>query len=85
MKGHILVAVDFSGLTDAIIEQAARFGKALGSPVTLLHVASPNPDFVGYEAGPQTVRDARAETLRGEHRDLLEHVAELRERGIEAS
>ena len=82
---HILAAVDFSDFANSVVAQAERFGKALGAPVTLIHVAAPNPDFVGYEAGPQTVRDARAETLRAEHAKLLEHATELCERGVNAN
>lgn len=82
--GHVLATVDFSDLTQTIIEQAARLGRALECPVTLLHVAAPNPDFVGFEAGPDTVRDARAKELRDEHRDLLELATSLREQGVDA-
>jgi nucleotide-binding universal stress UspA family protein len=38
--------------------------------MTLLHVAGPDPDFVGYEVGPETVRDAVAHKLRDQHRQL---------------
>ena len=81
---HVLAAIDFSDLTEAVTEQAERIGKATGSPVTLLHVAAPNPDFVGLEVGPDTVRVSRAKELREEHRDLLDRAASLRERGVEA-
>ena len=83
--GHILAAVDFSDLTDSVITQAECVGKSLGYPITLLHVAAPNPDFVGYEAGPDTVRDSRAKELRDEHRELLERASALRDRGVDAN
>jgi nucleotide-binding universal stress UspA family protein len=50
----------------------------------LLHVAAPDPDFVGFEAGPQSVRDDRAGELRGEHRELQRRAETLRRQGIDA-
>lgn len=44
--------------------------RAFSAELCLLHVAAPDPTFVGYEAGPQTVRDAVAEEFREEHRQL---------------
>ncbi len=67
---HILVCVDFSDATDAVAEQGIVMARAQGAEVRLLHVAAPEPDFVGYEAGPPTVRDDVAKGLRDEHRSL---------------
>jgi len=66
----ILAAVDFSPITDLVVEQTAQIGKAFGSTVYLLHVAPPEPDFVGYEPGPQHVRDNVAKSIH-EHHDVL--------------
>ncbi len=60
---------------------AERFGARLW----LLHVAAPEPAFVGYEPGPQSVRDQRATELRDEHATLQRRAAELRERGLDAA
>jgi nucleotide-binding universal stress UspA family protein len=62
--------VDFSDTTDAVAEQGIVLARALGAEVRLLHVAEPDPDFVGYGVGPDTVRDDVAQTLREEHRAL---------------
>jgi nucleotide-binding universal stress UspA family protein len=62
--------VDFSDTTDAVAEQGIVLTRALGAEVRLLHVAEPDPDFVGYGVGPDTVRDDVAQTLREEHRAL---------------
>lgn len=78
----LLAAVDFSDVTDQVVEQAAALAEAFSAELTLLHVAAPDPDFVGYEAGPDTVRDTRAGELRGEHRKLQEIADSLRERSI---
>ena len=80
----ILAAIDFSPLSDGIINQAATLAKALSAHVVLVHVAAPDPDFVGYEVGPQYIRDARADVLREEHRDLQTLADSLRGQGVEA-
>lgn len=80
----ILAAIDFSDVTGNVVEQAAALAQAFSAELTLVHVAAPDPDFVGYEAGPDTVRDARASELRGEHRQLQETGEALRERGLAA-
>jgi nucleotide-binding universal stress UspA family protein len=81
---RILVAVDFSEGSQAGLELAASLAAGLGAELTLVHVAAPDPDFVSYESGPQTVRDARARQLRSEHRRLQELADALRERGLSA-
>lgn len=36
----------------------------------MVHVAAPDPDFAGFDAGPQYIRDMRADELRDEHKEL---------------
>lgn len=84
MRG-VLVPIDFSEATDRVVEWATRLAECFGSPLWLLHVAAPNPDFVGYEAGPDVVRDQRAAELREEHRELQTRADALRARGIDAT
>ncbi len=81
----LLVPIDCSPVSAAVVEQAAVVALAFKSTVWLLHVAAPDPDFVGYETGPQNVRDQVARELRTEHRVLQEHADALRARGIEAT
>lgn len=81
---HVVAAVDFSAPSDAAVERAVELAEAFGARMTLLHVAAPDPDFVGYEVGPQGERDARARELRGEHATLQERAAALRARGLDA-
>lgn len=47
-------------------------------------MAAPNPEFVGYEAGPRSVREQRAEALRQEHRQLQDLAERVERGGIEA-
>lgn len=80
----ILAAVDFSPVSKQVTEQAASLAEAFSAELTLVHVAAPDPEFVGYAAGPQSVRDDRAHEIRGEHRELQSTADGLRERGLAA-
>lgn len=83
---NILAAVDFSGFTGPILAAVERIGSAVPeSRAWLLHVAEPNPSFVGYEAGPGVVRDQVAAEYRQERQRLQEYADELRSRGLDAS
>ncbi len=79
----ILVALDFSEVTEKLLSQACSLASAFAGTLRLVHVAAPDPEFVGFEVGPQSVRDQRAETLRKEHRLLQELADRVRRRGIE--
>ena len=81
----ILAAVDFSATTRGVIDQAVRLAAALGAHLYLVHVGEPDPDFVGYEAGPECVRDAVAGELRKEHRELQALGDEARGSGVEVT
>jgi nucleotide-binding universal stress UspA family protein len=50
--------------------------------LVLLHVAAPEPDFIGYEVGPPSVRDAVAGTLRQAHRRVQELAAQSASAGL---
>jgi nucleotide-binding universal stress UspA family protein len=82
---RILVAYDFSNHGRAVLAHAQELARSAGLAIELLHVAAPDPDFVGYEAGPQSVRDARADTLREERSALQARADELAEAGVEAT
>lgn len=66
----ILVPVDFSDATSRVVETARGLAKALGSRIVLLNVAEPEPDFVGFEPGPITVRQSVARDFKVEHQRL---------------
>lgn len=67
---NILVAIDFNDTVGELLSYAEGIATKFGAKIWVLHVAAPNPDFVGYEPGPQYVRDVKAEELREEHRSL---------------
>ncbi len=79
----LIAAVDFSCVTPNVVASAETLARAFdGCRICLLHVAPPDPDFVGYDPGPQTVRDQLAEKFRDEHRRIHEIRAELESRGL---
>ncbi len=79
----ILAAVDFSTNSGAVVDTAAALAKGLDAKLFILHVAAPDPDFVGYAAGPSEVRDTIAGALRAEHRDLEALAARASAGGID--
>ncbi len=81
---NILIPLDLKTETGNVLERATELGRALGAKLWVLHVAAPDPDFVGYEAGPQYIRDVRAGTLREEHGELQRIADELTAQGIAA-
>jgi nucleotide-binding universal stress UspA family protein len=66
----LLVAIDFSPSSQRLIGFARALADSLRAEVWLLHVADPEPAFVGYDPGPQVERDQVAIDLRREHREL---------------
>ena len=67
----IVAAVDFSDVTERVARYAVEMGAAFSAEVYLLHVEAPDPDFVGYEAGPQSVRDNVAQSIGNDHQDMI--------------
>ncbi len=80
----ILASVDFSDVAPSVVKAAAELARFSGARLCLLHVASPEPDFVGYGPGPQTVRDAAARVYREKHRRLQTMESRLRKRKVDA-
>ncbi|WP_066224590.1 universal stress protein [Formosa haliotis] len=80
---NILVTIDFDGKEQILLDKAYQFASVFNSKVWIMHIAAPDPDFVGYSVGPQYIRDSRAEELRNEHRILQDFSRTLNERGVE--
>jgi len=80
---QIIAAIDFSPVSDEVVDRAAEIAHAFSARLTLLHIAAPDPDFIGYDPGPKTVRESRASELRFEHRDLQQRANKLRDRGVD--
>jgi nucleotide-binding universal stress UspA family protein len=81
---NILLAIDFNDGERILIEKALEWAKAFGAKIWMLHVASPEPEFVGFGVGPQYIRDSMAEELKKEHKMLYEYANQIKSEGIEA-
>jgi len=81
---NILVTIDFDGHEPTLLNKAAELALKFHSKIWVLHIAAPNPDFVGYEAGPQNERDFRANELREEHKKIQQYSKSLIDKGINA-
>lgn len=82
---RLLVPVDLSPATDAVLALVRRLAARESAAVVLLHVAAPDPEFVGYEAGSEGVRNQVAHEYREQHRILQSHADALRGAGIDAT
>ncbi|MDT8391963.1 MAG: universal stress protein [Lentisphaeria bacterium] len=82
---NMLVAVDFSETTDVVMKEAEKLALALAGRVWVLHVAPPDPDFIGYDPGPQAERDYIARQRHREHCEVQDLARQLKEKGIQAT
>lgn len=80
----ILAAIDFSDVTEAVLDHATALAGAFGAKVYVVHVAAPEPTFVTYAPGPQHERDFRADELRDEHRKIQDLAAAMQAKKIDA-
>ena len=80
----LLVALDFSAVAEDQLEIVSRLAKP-NREIYLLHVAEPDPSFVGYEAGPDEVRHDVAIEFKREHEELHALADRLREQGHEVT
>lgn len=79
----ILALVDFPGETRKIESFATGVALRYGAKLFFLHVEPPEPDFVGYRPGPQTVRDRLAGEWREEHARVQEIAQRARAAGAD--
>jgi len=81
---NILALIDLSPVSERVVATAAALAHGAGARLWILHIAAPDPDFVGFDAGPQVVRDHRAKELRLEHKAIQEMRDEVRKDGTDA-
>ena len=81
---NIIVAIDFFQITPAIMTQAETLAQAFNSKLWLIHIAEPEPDFIGFKTGPQPKREHWAEEFRKEHQQIQDLAEELRQKGLDA-
>jgi nucleotide-binding universal stress UspA family protein len=81
---NLLVAVDLKPTDQALMQFASAIAEKFNSSIWVLHIAAPDPDFVGYDVGPSYIREMRADELRKEHRQLQTIADRLNKKGIKA-
>jgi nucleotide-binding universal stress UspA family protein len=81
---NILVTIDFKKGDQLLIDKAFQFAEKFSSKIWLMHIAAPDPDFVGYSVGPEYIRENRATELREEHKILQEYSKTLNNNGADA-
>ena len=85
MTKNILVPIDFSNVTDAVLDWARQLARAVDAKLWVIHVAPTMPNFVGYEVDPVAMRQAVAYELRDAHRKLQDFQRSVEDSGIEAT
>jgi len=78
----LLVAIDFSEVTEKIMAKVKELALKVNAKVWLIHVVQPEPDFIGYKVGPETEREFIAKKFRQKHILLQEKAEELKNEGI---
>ena len=81
----LLVAVDMSSITETIIDKVIEIGLKINPQIWLVHVVQPDPDFVGYDVGPQTERDFIAKKYQQKHRDLQSLAEPMKAKGLKVT
>ncbi|QDU64479.1 Universal stress protein F [Planctomycetes bacterium Pan216] len=83
---RILVPIDFSLTTQAVVNAAIQAARLVDGEVFLLHVApSESTLSAAYEAGLNDVRHWRAEDILAEHRQIVELAQRFEENGVKAT
>lgn len=88
----ILVGIDLSESTEMIVKKVEDIAKALQAKVWLLHVAEPDPDFVGFDnpqvglnVDPKSVRDTLARIVHSEHNQIQTIADRLRKSDLDTT
>ena len=81
---NILLALDLEPTDKSLLKHAKKLAAKLEAKVWPVHIAAPEPDFVGYDVGPQYIRDTRADELKAEHKQLQQVMADFKKLGIES-
>lgn len=81
----LLVVTDLGDHSESFFAAARSWSARFADHVWIVHVEDPDPAFIGFEVGPQEVRDAVARDLRDHHRRLQDEADAWREQGIETS
>jgi len=81
----IMAAVDFSPVTAPVLATLKQIAATFPVQVCLVHVAPPDPAFVGYGVGPDVVRKQVAGEHHARHQQLRELAEGLRSDGVDTT
>ena len=83
---NILVALELNDeeMSNRLVEEAARLALVFNAKCWLIHIAAPDPDFVGYDVGPQYIRDLLAEDLKEDHKKIQSYSQKLKQKNVNA-
>ena len=79
----ILAAIDLSDNSAKVLKTAEKMATMMNCPLYLLHVAEPEPDFVGYDIGPDVVRDQIAAEFHQQHAMIQQYSQKLRANNVD--
>ncbi len=87
----IIVAIDFSDITEKLLEHSASMATATKAELLLIHVAEPHPDHVAFDydpvaisaIDPAEIRDNIAQRFHQEHKSIQGYSEEMRNKGID--
>ena len=84
--GDVVVAIDLSERSDAVLQEGVALARASGGVLHVLHVAGGEPVLAGYDKEDVSsfTRTARAGELTDEHRRLRELADDITAGGVEA-
>lgn len=81
----LIMAVDLSDVSRRMLDYVRRLPVDPTRKVFVIHIAEPDPDFVGWEAGPEVVRGQMAEQFQRQRREVEALAGELRAADIDAA
>ena len=81
---NVIVAIDQEERTHFLVDRATDFCELVGAKLWVLHVADPEPDFVGYDAGPEYIRLDAALEYRVGDRWVQSIANRIKDRNVEA-
>lgn len=81
---NILVAIELDENSQKLVDIAGSLAEKYNSFVCIVHVADPEPIYVGNSVGRVYIREFRAQELRREHRLIQQFAEQLKVKGLNA-
>lgn len=81
----ILAFIDFSDVTDAVVETSADLARAFKSKLFLVHVATPESDYEGDTMRADISREGVSDEMRDYHHKLQKLESNYRDAGIDTT